>query len=38
MRDMNGGTVFSGEKNTDHQSCAFPGICVLPSVQGPAFG
>ena len=25
------GTVFAGEKNTDHQSCAFPGICVLPN-------
>ena len=25
------GTVFFGEKNTDHQSCAFPGICVLPN-------
>ena len=24
------GTVFFGEKNSDHQSCAFPGICVLP--------
>ncbi|MCD4769513.1 MAG: glycoside hydrolase, partial [Bacteroidales bacterium] len=25
------GTVFTGEKSTDHQSCAFPGICVLPN-------
>ena len=25
------GTVFMGAKNTDHQSCAFPGICVLPN-------
>ena len=24
-------TVFLGVKNTDHQSCAFPGICVLPN-------
>ncbi|MBT3271730.1 MAG: exo-alpha-sialidase [Spirochaetales bacterium] len=25
------GTVFSGEQNTNHQSCIFPGICILPS-------
>ena len=25
------GLVFHGEKGTDHPSCAFPGICVLPS-------
>ena len=25
------GAVFVGEKNTDHQSCTFPGVCVLPS-------
>ena len=31
MRIMDRGTVFSGEPDTDHQSCAFPGICVLPS-------
>ena len=31
MTIIDRGTVFSGEKDTDHQSCAFPGICVLPS-------
>lgn len=25
------GTVHVGKKNTDHQSCTFPGICVLPN-------
>ena len=24
------GVIFKGEKDTDQQSCAFPGICVLP--------
>ncbi|MFH1007029.1 MAG: sialidase family protein [Candidatus Latescibacterota bacterium] len=31
MRILDRGTVFSGEPGTDHQSCAFPGVCVLPS-------
>jgi len=30
MRIIDGGTIFTGQKGTDHQSCAFPGICILP--------
>lgn len=28
---MNKGIIFHGKKDTGQQSCAFPGICVLPS-------
>ncbi len=31
MKIIGQGTVFRGEKGTDHASCAFPGIAVLPS-------
>ncbi len=31
MKIIGRGVVFYGEKGTDNQSCAFPGICVLPS-------
>ena len=31
MRIMDRGTVFHSKPDTDEQSCAFPGICVLPS-------
>jgi hypothetical protein len=31
MQIINRGTIFKGEKGTNHQSCAFSGICVLPS-------
>ena len=31
LRIVGRGTVFGGEKGTDRQSCAFPGIAVLPS-------
>lgn len=31
MEIIDRGTVFSGQKETDFQSCAFPQICVLPS-------
>ncbi len=30
MKAIAGGTIFRGEKDTDHQSCAFAGICILP--------
>jgi len=30
VRVVRRGTVFAGEKGTDHQSCAFAGIAVLP--------
>ncbi len=31
MKIIGRGIVFRGEKGTDHASCAFPGIAVLPS-------
>lgn len=31
MQIVSRGTVFQAERGTDHQSCAFPGVCVLPS-------
>lgn len=31
MEIIDQGIVFRGEKGTDHSSCAFPGIAVLPS-------
>lgn len=31
MKVIDRGIVFMGQKGTDYQSCAFPGICVLPS-------
>ncbi len=31
MKIIGQGTVFRGEKGTDHASCAFPGIAVLPN-------
>ena len=33
MKIIDKGIIFKGEKDSDHQSCAFPGICVLPSGQ-----
>lgn len=30
MRIIAEGTIFAGEAGTDHASCAFPGIAVLP--------
>ncbi len=31
MEIIGQGIVFAGEKETDHQSCAFPGVAVLPA-------
>lgn len=31
MKIIGQGIVFAGEKGTDHQSCAFPGVAVLPA-------
>ncbi len=31
MEAINRGVVFLGKRDTDCQSCTFPGICVLPS-------
>ena len=31
MKIIAKGLVYSGEPGTDRQSCAFPGICVLPN-------
>ena len=31
MRITNHGTAIAGVMGTDHQSCAFPGLCVLPT-------
>ena len=31
MEIVDRGIVFKGEEGTDHQSCAFPGVCALPS-------
>ncbi len=31
MQIISRGVIFKGEKGTNHQSCAFAGICVLPS-------
>ena len=33
MKVIDRGIVFSGQKGTDFQSCAFPQICVLPPVS-----
>ena len=31
MRIIDKGIVFKGQEGTNRQSCAFPGICILPN-------
>ena len=31
MKIIDKGIVFKGQEGTNQQSCAFPGICILPN-------